>query len=183
MEHSLGWVKNFPGEVIPLLGLEVGVGVGQASRSSQLSRRDRQRYKPMKKHSNRDSLTWFIVSWVDGGVFFGRWVGQVGKGQKIEALYLKWYIVLFLALPGSSNMANVVLSSILAILTLHMSLSFSLNRQICNQCVALPITIYVILDKLATQSLCFSLLKNGTRLGTISWDYCIIRLKKHNFWY
>lgn len=33
--------KDLPGEVIPILGLEVGTGVCQASRNWQLSRRDR----------------------------------------------------------------------------------------------------------------------------------------------
>lgn len=33
--------KQLPGEVIPMLGLEIFIGVGQASRSWQLNRTDR----------------------------------------------------------------------------------------------------------------------------------------------
>lgn len=66
--------KDWPGELIPVLGLEVGVG--QASRSWPLSRRDislRQRYQHMKKYNNRDNMTWCGMSWVGERVCFSSW--------------------------------------------------------------------------------------------------------------
>ena len=67
-----GGSERLPREVTSELGLEVGIGVGQALRSWQLSSRDcflRQRYQHMKKYSNRGSMMWFNMHWV-GEWFF-----------------------------------------------------------------------------------------------------------------
>ena len=81
--------------------------------------------------------------------------GLVGKAHSNRSLVCEMRRATFLALPGSNNISTDALSSVLAIRMVCMSLSFVPNTQICNQILALPLTMYVISKKLATWSLCF----------------------------
>ena len=87
--------------------------------------------------------------------FFEDGAGPIGKSQRNRTLVFEITHTTFLDFPASSNMAIGVLNSVLTIMTVRMLFPFAPNREICNQILALPLTVYVTSDKLATWNLCF----------------------------
>lgn len=74
----------------------------------------------MKKYSNRESLTCFLK---DGA-------GPIGKSQRKRTLVFEIRCVTYLDFPDFLNMATGVMSSILAVMTIHVYFSFSPNKTV-----------------------------------------------------
>ena len=68
--------------------------------------------------------------------------GPIGKSQRNITLVFEIRCATFLDFPGFFNRATGFMSSILAVMTVHVYFSFSPNRQICNQIMAPALTVH-----------------------------------------
>lgn len=91
----------------------------------------------------------------------------IGKSQRNRTLVFEIRCATFLDFPGFFNRATGFMSSILAVMTVHVYFSFSPNRQICNQIMVPALTVRN-LRQISHMEPPFSLLR---KRKLVSWGY------------